>query len=448
MPSDTPAAGDGAPAAEGEDRPEQQAEPQPQAQQTPPPQNNQRPRPKPKTPRVSLEKGPAVIVRYGLMRQIGLFRHNLKTTPVPGMRVVARTSRGVELSEVVACVTDLPGRGRITLDQLNDYLEANGPEYPFRHEGKVLREANNQDIIDQRHLGTSAVEERTFCRELVSQMDLPMRIVTVEHLLGGERIIFYFSSDNRVDFRELVRRLAVQYHTRIEMRQVGARDEARLVADYEKCGQRCCCQEFLKDLKPVSMRMAKTQKASLDPTKISGRCGRLMCCLRYEDASYEELRKKLPRKSIWVRTPDHIGRVVATQILTQLVQIQLPDRSTIAVSNEDIVARDVPEPTVEEQAAAARQIHQAAAERQREPRPQPAAAPPDQPQGQARRPARPRRGLKQSKKPRTPGSRPEPTAQPPDEGSGQPRKKKRRRRRGKRPRGRESGGQGGASPPA
>jgi len=108
-----------------------------------------------------------------------------------------------------------------------------------------------------------------------------MKIVAAEHLLGGERIIFYFTSETRVDFRELVRALAQEYHTRIEMRQVGARDEAKLIADYERCGRLCCCAAYMKDLKPVSMRMAKQQKATLDPTKISGRCGRLMGCRRY-----------------------------------------------------------------------------------------------------------------------------------------------------------------------
>jgi len=177
-----------------------------------------------------------------------------------------------------------------------------------------------------------------------------MKLVTVEHLLGGERIIFYFLAEHRVDFRELVHRLASQYHTRIEMRQVGARDEARLVGDYERCGQVCCCKEFLKGLQPVSMRMAKTQKATLDPSKISGRCGRLMCCLRYEDDCYRDLKKRLPHKNIWVRTDDLVGRVVATQILTQLVQVQLPNNSRVVIANEDIIERNVEPPEVPETA--------------------------------------------------------------------------------------------------
>ena len=199
-------------------------------------------------------------------------------------------------------------------------------------------------ILPSRLVDGSAREGGTFCREQIRELGLKMKLVTVEHLLGGERIIFYFLAEHRVDFRELVRRLASQYRTRIEMRQVGARDEARLIADYERCGQRCCCQEFLKNLQPVSMRMAKMQKATLDPSKISGRCGRLMCCLRYEDAGYEELRGKLPKKNTWVRTESLVGRVTDTQILTQLVRLALPDGTAVAVPNESIIERDVPPP--------------------------------------------------------------------------------------------------------
>jgi hypothetical protein len=150
-----------------------------------------------------------------------------------------------------------------------------------------------------------------------------------------------------------VRRLAAEYQTRIEMHQVNARDEARIVADYERCGQHCCCRQFLKVLKPVSMRSAKVQKATLDPTKISGRCGRLMCCLRYEDELYESLRKKLPHKQTRVMTPDGIGTVIETQILTQLVLVRMDqaqtnvafDVQTIrALTKEEAAANQPPKP--------------------------------------------------------------------------------------------------------
>jgi len=290
------------------------------------------------------KNGRTVIVRYGLMRHVGEFRHNLDSVPRPGTKVVVRSERGVDLGEVVAAVSDWECAGAITPRQLGEFLEGSGPEYPFRRGGKVLRLANAQDTIDHRHLNNSAREEAAYCREQIRQLELNMKLVTAEHLLGGERIIFYFTAEARVDFRGLVRHLAGQYRTRIEMRQIGARDEARLVADYERCGQPCCCRKFLKYLKPISMRMAKIQKATLDPSKISGRCGRLMCCLQYEDACYEELRGKLPRKNTWVRTAEHVGRVVDTQILTQLVRISLRDATTVVVANEEIIERDVEPP--------------------------------------------------------------------------------------------------------
>src|SRR6185369_673479 len=156
----------------------------------------------------------------------------------------------------------------------------------------------------------------------------------------------HFASEEWVDFRELVRRLAHEYQTRIEMHQVNARDEARITADYEKCGQHCCCKQFLKVLTPISMRSAKVQKATLDPTKISGRCGRLMCCLRYEDETYEELRKKLPKRNTRVETEKGDAWVVDGQILTQLVLVQYDDFKREAIPMEKIVAFDRPKPTM------------------------------------------------------------------------------------------------------
>ena len=165
---------------------------------------------------------------------------------------------------------------------------------------------------------------------------VPMKIVDAEHILGGERLIFYFRADGRVDFRELVKKLAQEYQTRIEMRQVGSRDEAKLLGDVETCGQQCCCQRFLRALKPVNMRMAKMQKATLDPSKISGYCGRLKCCLRFEDESYTELKKRLPKRNARVKTSHGQGRVIDTQILTQLVIVEHDNGEKIAVGIEDI----------------------------------------------------------------------------------------------------------------
>jgi len=166
-----------------------------------------------------------------------------------------------------------------------------------------------------------------------------------QHIFGGERIIFYFMSDGRVDFRDLVKKIAHEHQTRIEMRQIGSRDEARLLGDIESCGQECCCIRFLKALKPVNMRMAKMQKATLDPSKISGYCGRLKCCLRYEDKTYTELKKRLPKKRTTVKTKHGQGKVVDTQILTQLVVVELDNGTKNAVPVEELEIVAPPETT-------------------------------------------------------------------------------------------------------
>lgn len=285
-----------------------------------------------------------VVVRYGRMMQLGVFSHDLDSPPAPGMKLVVHTERGTELGTAVINV-DSDSRWNIEDGSLEQYIAASGKNYPFTRCGQVLRPANPQDVNDQHHLDKSAVDEAGFCREQIRDLNLEMRLVAVEHLLGGDRAVFFFTSETRVDFRELVRRLAKQYHTRIEMRQIGARDEARLLADYERCGRQCCCREFLKLLKPISMRMAKVQKATLDPAKISGRCGRLLCCLRYEDKTYEELRKKLPKRNTWVRTADEVvGKVLETQIITQLVRLELTDKRQTVVPNEEIVERGLTAP--------------------------------------------------------------------------------------------------------
>ncbi|MEN6662571.1 MAG: regulatory iron-sulfur-containing complex subunit RicT [Phycisphaerae bacterium] len=348
---------------------------------------------KPRTKVPAIIEGPMVVVRYGVMRGVGQFRHNLSSPPPCGARVVIRTSRGIEIGEVTgATVAEPPAaapqkqdeppaappksapapaeppeyavapgtldglckqgcgggeyrhRGCMKREELAAYVAFPGEEYAIAEEGRVLRVASAQDLVDASRITTLSRQESIFCRKQAQKMGLTMKIVGVDHVLGGDRIIFYFTSENRIDFRKLVQALSSEYHTRIEMRQVGARDEARLVADYEKCGQQCCCQSFLKELKPVSMRMAKTQKASLDPTKISGRCGRLMCCMRYEDDTYEDLRKLLPKRKTFVRTAEVFGKVLDGQILSQMVLLALPDGTQLAVPNESIIERNMKAP--------------------------------------------------------------------------------------------------------
>jgi cell fate regulator YaaT (PSP1 superfamily) len=328
-------------------------------------------------------------------------------------------------------------------------VSASGADTLQRRSGRVLRVATHDDLAEAMHLRAGATAKIAFCRELVAKHDLPMKLVECEHLFGGERIIFYFMSEGRVDFRALVRDLAHEYQTRIEMRQVGARDEARLVADYETCGQHCCCRQFLKTLKPVTMKMAKLQKATLDPSKVSGRCGRLKCCLRYEHATYEELDKSLPRMGSRIYTVEGEGVVVTRHVLTQIVQIAKEDGGLATVPVEGILdaeaaaaarAKAADEAAEREAERARRQRSERSRRRPSSRRPRPearAADPADAGKGQPSPPARPT----EAKGPAEAGA--------PETGPARPKKRRRRRSR-RRPRskggGPESGG-GSSGPP-
>lgn len=279
-----------------------------------------------------------MLVRYGRMNAMGLFEHHESAIPKVHTHVVIKTVRGLELGELVGQLTCYrAGQFRLTEEQMREYFaDSESVDFSESQAGKFVRYATPDDVSEHRHLRKIAREEMDSCRRFVKEMKLPMKIVDAEHVLGGERIIFYFMSDGRVDFRELVKRVAQEYQTRIEMRQIGSRDEAKLLGDMESCGQQCCCQRFLKNLKPVNMRMAKMQKATLDPAKISGYCGRLKCCLRYEDETYTELKKRLPRKNTLVKTEHGRGKVVDGQILTQLVMVEYENGDKAAVSVDEI----------------------------------------------------------------------------------------------------------------
>lgn len=274
--------------------------------------------PKPKTQ----PKKKLMLIRYGRMSFLGWFEHHESEIPKVNSRVVIKTRRGLELGTVVGQYSYRAGQFKYTPEQVEQYFNAPQKDFPIAEGGTFVRFATPEDIMEEKHLEASAIEEGKCCTRFIEEMNLPMKVVDSEHLFGGERIVIYFTSNGRVDFRELVRRLAREYQTRIELRQIGSRDEAKLVSDFESCGQECCCRRFLKILEPVNMRMAKLQKATLDPTKISGHCGRLKCCLRYEDDTYRDLKVRLPRKNAVVKTPHGEGRVVGVQILTQLVLVQ------------------------------------------------------------------------------------------------------------------------------
>lgn len=278
---------------------------------------------------------PTTAVRFGYMRYIGEFSHvpDLKFTC--GAKVVIQTRRGIEIGEQVSLTCGGCDKS-VTRDQMKNWVKESGDDSYFFDAGRIMREATSEDLAEFAHIQIGAKEKRRFCQELANRQKLPIKVVECESPFGGERIIFYFQSAERVDFRDLVKDLTEQYRTRIEMRQVGARDEARLLADYETCGREVCCKVFLKTLRPITMRMAKLQKATLDPSQVSGRCGRLKCCLRYEHVGYEELEKKLPRTGLRIRTNHGEGVIVNRQVLTQIVQIRTDDGKLVSVVAEDI----------------------------------------------------------------------------------------------------------------
>jgi len=291
-----------------------------------------------------------MLVRYGRMNTLGFFEHRENKISKINPRVVIKTERGLELGYIVGQLNAYKG-GQLKLseEQIQEYFEGSDIDFSPGMAGKFIRYATTADVSEERHLQKIAKEEMECCRHFVKEMNLPMKIVDVEHVFGGERIIFYFMSDGRVDFRELVKKVAQEYQTRIEMRQIGSRDEAKLLGDIESCGQQCCCQRFLKLLKPVNMRMAKMQKATLDPAKISGYCGRLKCCLRYEDETYTELKKRLPKKGSIVKTKHGQGKVVDTQILTQLVVVEYESGEKLVAPVDEIEIIPASETTQEEQ---------------------------------------------------------------------------------------------------
>ncbi len=287
---------------------------------------------------------PTAAVRYGYMRTVGEFKYASPEMKFGcGANVIIQTRRGIEFGEMVSLTCDGCDKS-ISRDQIKSYVAASGSDYYNFSNGKILRLATPDDEAEWEHLRAETLKKKKFCQERADQHNLPMKVLECEHLFGGERTIFYFMSESRVDFRDLVRGLASEFRTRIEMRQVGARDEARLLADYETCGRECCCKNFLKSLKPVSMKMAKMQKATLDPAKVSGRCGRLKCCLRYEHTTYEELDKKLPNMGKRVQTAQGVGKVIGRQILTQLVLLATDDGGRLTLPVEDVWELGKPAP--------------------------------------------------------------------------------------------------------
>ena len=228
-----------------------------------------------------------------------------------GDNAIVETARGKEYGEVVIAEKEV------------DKKDLSAPLKP------VIRRANSKD--DKKIAENKQKEKEAFeiCEQKIADHKLEMKLVDVEYTFDNSKVVFYFTADGRIDFRELVKNLASIFKTRIELRQIGVRDEAKMLGGLGPCGRPCCCSCFLGDFNPVSIKMAKVQNLSLSPTKISGLCGRLMCCLNYEQEHYNETRKRMPHPGSTVETPDGQGVVLDNNAITEKVRVKitLPDES-------------------------------------------------------------------------------------------------------------------------
>ncbi|OIK16746.1 stage 0 sporulation protein [Bacillus sp. MUM 116] len=205
---------------------------------------------------------------------------------------------------------------------------------------KVVRTADQKDRMIVEENKQAAQEAYETCNEKVNEHQLDMKLVDVEYTFDRNKIIFYFTADGRVDFRELVKDLAAIFRTRIELRQIGVRDEAKMLGGIGPCGRMLCCSTFLGDFDPVSIKMAKDQNLSLNPTKISGLCGRLMCCLKYENDEYESAKEQLPDIGEMIVTPHGEGKVVGLNILERVLQVELKGHERVLEYTLDEIIKE------------------------------------------------------------------------------------------------------------
>ena len=238
-----------------------------------------------------------------------------------GSEVIVRTNRGLETGLVLCQATE---------DALS-HLD----QPPT---GNIVRSITDTDLGEVAHIDSKWKEKFETCKTRIAELGLEMKLVEIEQLFGGERVIVYYLADERVDFRQLVKVLASDFQTRIEMKQIGVRDEARLLADYGDCGKPVCCNTHLTTMPPVSMRMAKLQKATLDPTKISGRCGRLKCCLRYEFENYDAIQKSMPKVGARIVTRNGKAKVIGQQILAEQLLVETEDHRRILIPASEVLS--------------------------------------------------------------------------------------------------------------
>ena len=238
-----------------------------------------------------------------------------------GERAVVETARGVECGEIAMENREVPDEEIVK---------------PLK---RIVRPANEADLKVVRENREKEKKAFSICEEKIRAHRLDMKLVDVEYTFDGGKILFYFTADGRVDFRELVKDLAGVFRTRIELRQIGVRDESKMVGGFGMCGRPFCCSTFLGDFQPVSIKMAKEQGLSLNPVKISGTCGRLMCCLKYEQEAYEHLLRHTPKVGAIVETREGRGTVVENNLLTGMLKIRLdrrPDAAPVVIERHEV----------------------------------------------------------------------------------------------------------------
>jgi len=232
--------------------------------------------------------------------------------------VIVETIRGQEMGKVAIAPR------QALANEINESLKP------------VMRKAEPEDISHTQELEAKAEEALIQCGEMIKELQLPMKLLSADYNMDGNRLSFLFSAEQRVDFRELVRRLTRQFKTKVELRQVGTRDEAKLIGGFGRCGRPLCCMSFISEFGPVSIRMAKDQNLPLNPMKISGVCGRLMCCLGYENEQYRTMKEKMPRMGQQISTAMGDATVVSSNPLKETVLVQLESEATVELPLSEV----------------------------------------------------------------------------------------------------------------
>ena len=236
--------------------------------------------------------------------------------------VVVKTARGLELGQVVIAPK------QVLASEVTEPLKP------------VVRKAEPEDVGRAQEFAAKEREALVECGKLITKLNLPMKLISTEYNLDGSRLTFFFSAEERVDFRELVRELTNRFKTRVELRQLGPRDEAKLVGGFGRCGRPICCMSFLSEFAPVSIKMAKEQDLPLNPMKISGICGRLLCCLVYETELYRAMKERLPKTGQRVSTPMGVAKVVGANPLKETVLVELESEATVELPLSQVTIED------------------------------------------------------------------------------------------------------------